>query len=205
MSQRSCFLFAAGAGMLFGATPSFASLSWPSDELVAQGAAKHCADAAAAAQTDNHATDADVAKCTKAMRLADFDSDRAAALSNRSLLNFERADYHAAIEDNMAALKLDGSLAEALVNRGAIYVEMHRPGDAAASFSRALTLAPPPGENIDFYRAKIYFDRAMAREDMGDLNGAYSDYAKASQLAPQWEQPKQQMARFSIARRKPTS
>jgi tetratricopeptide (TPR) repeat protein len=205
MSPRSCFLITIGAGMLFAATPSFASLSWPGDDLVALRAAKHCADAAAAAQADNNATDADVAKCTKAAKLADFDSDRAAALSNRSLLNFERADYNAAIADNTAALKLDDSLAEAVVNRGAIYAEMHRPSDAAASFSRALTLAPARAENINFYRAKIHFDRAMAREDMGDFNGAYADYAEASQLAPQWDQPKQEMARFSIARRKPIS
>ena len=203
MSLRSCFLITIGAGMMFAATPCFAS--WPTNELVAQGAAKHCADAAAAAQASNNATDADVAKCTKAATLADFDGDRAAALSNRSLLNFERADYNAAIADNTAALKLDDSIAEAVVNRGSIYLEMHRPGDAAASFSRALTLVPAHAENINSFRAKIHFDRAMAREDMGDLHGAYADYAMASQLAPQWDQPKQQMARFSIASRKPTS
>ena len=198
MSLRCCFLITVGAGMLFAATPSFASLSWPTNNLVAQGAAKHCANAAAAALADNNATDADVAKCTKAAKLADFDSDRAAAFSNRSLLNFERADYNAAIADSTVALKFDDRLVEALVNRGSSYLAMHRPGDAVADFSRALTLAPAHAE-------KIYFNRAMAREDMGDLNGAYADYAEASQLAPQWDQPKQQMARFSIARRKPIS
>jgi tetratricopeptide (TPR) repeat protein len=198
MSLRSCFLITVGAGMLFATTPSFASLSWPTNDLVAQGAVKHCADAAAAALAYNNATDADVAKCTKAAKLADFDSDRAVAFSNRSLLNFKRADYNAAIADSTAALKLDDSLVEALVNRGASYLEMHRPGDAEANFSRALTLAPAHAE-------KIYFNRAMAREDMGDRNGAYADYAEASKLAPQWDQPKQQMTRFSIVRRKPIS
>lgn len=205
MPLRSCFLITVSAGMLFAATPSFASLSWPSDDLVAQGATKHCADAVAAALANYKATDAEVAKCTKAAKLADFDGDRAAALSNRSLLNFVRTDYDAAMADNTAALKLDGSLAEAVVNRGAIYLEMHRPSDAAANFSRALTLAPANAEKIHFYQAKIYFDRAMAREDMGDLKGAYADYAEASRLAPQWDQPKQEMSRFSIISRKPIS
>jgi tetratricopeptide (TPR) repeat protein len=198
MSLRSCFLITVGAGMLFAPTPSFASLSWPTNNLVAQGAAKHCAYAAAAALADNNATDADVAKCTKAAKLADFDSDRAAALSNRSLLNFERADYNAAIADSTAALKLDDRLVEALVNRGSSYLAMHRPGDAEANFSRALRLAPVHAE-------KIYFNRAMAREDMGDPNGAYADFVEASKLAPQWDQPKQQMSRFSIVRRKPVN
>jgi tetratricopeptide (TPR) repeat protein len=205
MSLKSYFLITIGAGMMFAATPCFASLSWPTNDQVARRAAEHCADAAVAAQANNNATDADVAKCTKAATLADFDSERAAALSNRSVLNFERADYNAAMADNTAALKLDDRIAEAVVNRGSIYLEMHRPGDAAASFSHALALVPAHAENINFYQAKIHFDRAMAREDMGDFHGAYADYAMASQLAPQWDEPKQQMARFSIASRKPTS
>jgi hypothetical protein len=45
----------------------------------------------------------------------------------------------------------------------------------------------------------------MAREDMGDRNGAYADYAEASRLAPQWDLPKQQMTRFTIVRGKPMS
>lgn len=197
MSLKSCFLITAAAGMLF-ATPSFASLSWPTNNQVAQGAAKHCANAAAAALAGNNATDADVAKCTRAAALADFNVDRAAALSNRSALNFVRADYTAAIADSTAALKLDDRLVEALVNRGSSYLKMRRPSDAEASFGRALRLAPAHAE-------KIYFNRAMAREDSGDLNGAYADYAEASRLAPQWDQPRLQMSRFSIVRRKPMS
>lgn len=205
MSLKSCLLIAAGAGVMFAATPAFASPSWSTHELASQGAANRCARASASAQARDNATDADLALCTKAVKLADFDSDRAVALNNRSLLNFVRADYNAAIADNAAALKLDDSLAEAVVNRGAIYVQMHRAADAAASFSRALTLTPVYAESISFYRAQIHFDRAMAREDMGDLKGAYADYAEASRLAPQWDQPKQQMGRFSIASRKPVS
>ena len=198
MSLRSCLSIAVSAGVLLAATPSFASLSWPTNDLAAQRAAKHCADAAAVAISDRNVTDADLAKCTKAVELAGFKDDRAAAFSNRSALNFQRANYNAAIEDSTAALNLDSGLVEALVNRGASYLKLHRPSDAEANFSRALTLAPA-------YAAKIHFNRAMAREDMGDRNGAYADYARAAQLAPQWDQPRQQMARFTIVRGKPIS
>ena len=198
MSLRFCLSVTVGAGMLLAATPSFASLTWPTADLATQGAAKHCADAATVAIADKNVTDADVAKCTKAAALAGFNGDRAAAFSNRSALNFQRANYNAAIEDSTAALKLDDRLVEALVNRGASYLKLHRPSDAEANFSRALTLAPA-------YAAKIYFNRAMAREDMGDRNGAYADYARASRLAPQWDLPKQQMTRFTIVRGKPIS
>ena len=122
MSLKSCLLITVGAGMMFAATPCLASLTWPSDDPVGRRVSKQCADAAAVAQANSNVTDADVAKCTKAATLAGFDSDRAAALSNRSVLNFERADYNAAMADNTAALKLDGRIAEAVVNRGSIYL-----------------------------------------------------------------------------------
>ena len=198
MSLRSCLSITIGAGMLFAATPSFASLTWPTNDLAAQGAAKHCADAAAVAIADKNVTDADVAKCTRAAELVGFDGDRAAAFSNRSVLNIQRADYTAAIADSTAALKFDGRLVEAVVNRGAAYLAMHRAGEAVADFDRALTMTPVHAE-------KIYFNRAMAREDMGDLKGAYADYARAAQLAPKWDQPKQQMNRFTIRDRRPIS
>jgi tetratricopeptide (TPR) repeat protein len=203
MFLKSCLLITVGAGMMLAATPSFAS--WPIHDLAVRSAADHCAKAAAAAQVNSNATDADVAQCTKAAELADLASDRAMALSNRSLLNFERADYNAALADNTAAMQINDRIAEVLVNRGAIYLGTHHASEAAASFSRALTLAPEQAGYTSSDRAKIHFDLAMAREDMNDLKGAYVEYATASQLAPQWDLPKQQMARFSIASRKPTS
>jgi tetratricopeptide (TPR) repeat protein len=197
MSLKSCFVITVGAGMLF-ATPSFASLSWPTNNRVAEAAGRHCAAAASAALASKTVTEADVAKCTKAADLAGFDVDRAAALSNRSLLSYVRADYNAAIEDSTAAIALDRGLVEAMVNRGASYLKLRRPSEAEANFSRALSLAPANA-------AKVHFNRAMAREDMGDRNGAYADYARAARLAPQWDLPKQQMNRFTIVRGKPMS
>ena len=37
------------------------------------------------------------------------------------------------------------------------------------------------------------------------LNGAYADYVQAAKLAPQWDQPRHEMTRFTIMRQKPTS
>ena len=89
-------------------------------------------------------------------------------------------------------------MAEAIVNRGSIFLVQHRPQAAAANFERALMFNPAHPE-------KVYFNRALAREEMGDLSGAYADYAEAAKLAPQWEQPKREMIRFTIVRQKPTS
>jgi tetratricopeptide (TPR) repeat protein len=197
MSLKSCLMMSIGAAMVFAATPSFAS-SWPTNDLVSQSAFNRCADAVTAALANDNATEAGLAKCTKAADLAELNSGRAAALSNRSVLNFQRADYNAAISDSTAALKIDGRLVEAVMNRGAAYLAMHRAGEAVADFDQALTMAPVHVE-------KVYFNRAMAREDMGDLKGAYADYARAARLAPLWDQPKQQMNRFTIRDRRPIS
>jgi len=187
-----------GAAMVIAATPSFAAMSWPKNDLVSRGAFERCADAVADAMANDNATEAGVATCTKAAELAELNTGRAAALSNRGVLNFQRANYNAAIADSTAALRIDGRLVEALVNRGAAYLAIHRAGEAKVDFDRALTMAPVHAE-------KIYFNRAMAREDVGDLKGAYADYARAAQLAPQWDLPKQQMKRFTIRDRRPTS
>src|SRR5207302_1132589 len=80
-----------------------------------------------------------------------------------------------------------------VVNRGVALLLTHKSNEAAADFTRALTLNPAG-------QAKIYFNRAMAREDAGDLRGAYRDYRQASQIDPKWDRPKQELARFTVGR-----
>lgn len=198
MSLKSSLFMSISAALMIASSPSFAALSWPTNQQVSQAAFKRCAVAVSNALANDNATDADVAKCTKAADLAELNSGRAAALSNRSVLNFQRANYNAAIADSTAALSIDPRLIEAVVNRGAAYLAMHRPGEALPDFNHALTLSPAHAE-------KIYFNRAMAREDTGDLKGAYADYARAAKLAPGWDQPRQQMNRFTIRDLRPIS
>jgi tetratricopeptide (TPR) repeat protein len=198
MSLKSCLSITAGVVMLIAAAPAFAVTSWPSASLLASGTADACAAASAATQESGQAADAALANCTMAVKLAISDSARAEVLNNRSVLLYARGEYGAALADNTAALKINDRMAEAIVNRGSIFLIQHRPQAAAANFDRALSFNPAHPE-------KVYFNRALAREDMGDLNGAYADYAQASKLAPQWEQPKREMTRFTIVRQKPTS
>lgn len=197
MSLKSCLMMSIGAVMVIASTPSFAA-SWPTRDLASQAAFQRCSDAVAASVADDNATEAGLAKCTRAADLAELKSGRAAAIANRGVLNFQRANYDAAITDSTAALNIDGRLVEALVNRGAAYLAMHRAGEAAADFDRALAMAPVHAE-------KVYFNRAMAREDKGDMKGAYADYARAAALAPGWDLPRQQMIRFTIRDRRPIS
>jgi tetratricopeptide (TPR) repeat protein len=198
MSLKSCFSLSVGVALLLGAAPAFAAAKWQSSSVLATGMADSCAAASDAAQEGSRATDAALANCTLAVKLAYYDKARAEVLNNRSLLHYVRGEYDAALADNTAALKLNDQMAEAIVNRGSIFLVQHRPQAAAANFERALTFNPAHAE-------KVYFNRAMAREEMGDLNGAYADYAQAAKFAPQWEQPKREMMRFNIVRQKPMS
>ena len=198
MSLKSCLSVSAGALLLLAARPAFAATSWPSTDLLASGTADSCAAASAAAQENGSVTDTNLANCSLAIKLANYDRGRAEALNNRSVLHYARGEYDAALADNTAALRLDDRLAEAIVNRGSIFLVQHRPQAAVANFDRALTFNPAHPE-------KVYFNRAMAREDVGDVNGAYADYAQAAKLDPQWDQPKREMARFTIVRQKPMS
>jgi tetratricopeptide (TPR) repeat protein len=122
----------------------------------------------------------------------------AAAYINRGLLHLMRSEFDKAVADSNVALALDSNLPEAAINRGAALLQTHRPADAAADFTHALEFAPAHLE-------RVYFDRAMAREDMGDIKGAYADYRQASLLNPQWDKPRRELARFKVVLAKPVS
>ena len=165
----------------------------------AQNAAYMCAAAAASAQIRNTATDHDLAACTMAVRLNGENGIRvAAALTNLGVMHLARGEYDAAIADSDAALSLDGKLGEAMVNRGVALQMLGRSKEAAADLTRALDLNPAHME-------VVYFNRAMALEDTGDLHGAYLDYRKAAELVPSWDRPRKELARFTVVRSTPTS
>src|SRR4029078_5293067 len=155
MSLKSFVSLSLGAVMLLGAAPAFAGTKWPSGSLFATGMADSCAAAGDAAQESGRTTDAALADCTLAVKLAYYDKARAEVLNNRSVLHYVRGEYETALADNTAALKSDDQMAEAIVNRGSIFLVQHRPQAAAANFDRALTFNPVRPE-------RVYFNRAMA-------------------------------------------
>jgi tetratricopeptide (TPR) repeat protein len=101
-------------------------------------------------------------------------------------------NYDAVRADSEAAIRVKPSLPQAHINLGIALSAEKRNKEAGQAFTDALALNPSHPEII-------YFDRAMAREDDSDMKGAYLDYRKAAQLAPTWDTPKQQLARFTVA------
>ncbi|HXJ00572.1 MAG TPA: tetratricopeptide repeat protein [Micropepsaceae bacterium] len=201
MSVRASFVAASAGLMLSVSIPAAFAVSPPAQHFFAEGnAGRSCALAAAASENGAAATDRDLASCTAAIELTrrNMANGYAEALTNRGVLHLVRSEYDDAIADSTAALRIDTNLAEARVNRGIALMHRHQLKDAIEDFTTALRVAPAHAEIV-------YLNRAMAREDSGDLTGAYLDYRTAGELNPGWDRPKQELSRFTVVPKKPIS
>jgi tetratricopeptide (TPR) repeat protein len=116
---------------------------------------------------------------------------QAGSYNNRGVLLFDAGMLEEALRDFDQAIAVQGDLAAAHVNRGYTLIAMQRWGDSIPSFDRGIELgAPEP--------ARAHFNRAVAHEEAGHIREAYQDYLKASELNPLWEEPKRELARFSV-------
>jgi tetratricopeptide (TPR) repeat protein len=154
---------------------------------------QQCSDFAARAGAGEVVAKWSVKMCDQAVdRAKGVRDELAAAYVNRSVLHLAFEQYDAALADSDAAIQITAGIPQAHINRGIALSAEKRSKEAGQAFTDALALNPSHPEIV-------YFDRAMAREDDGDMKGAYLDYRKAAQLAPTWDTPKQQLARFTVA------
>lgn len=156
--------------------------------VIGGGAAKDCADAAINGRADASS----VTTCTVAIETETLSfRDRARTYVNRGVLQMRQRNFVGAVDDFDEASKIDPNLGEAFVNRGAAYVGTSRYGEGLSQIDQGLALGVKDPE-------KAYFNRAVANESLGDLTAAYRDFSKAAELAPAWDAPKNELARFSI-------
>lgn len=121
--------------------------------------------------------------------------DRAATLVNRGIVYMYARDMDRAIADYQAAIRMDPNLAEAHVNHGIAL--LHKGGadrDAIAALTKGLAMNPSRPE-VAFYT------RAVAHELIGNVREAYEDYQAAAAAKPEWQEPAEQLKRFSIEKR----
>jgi Tfp pilus assembly protein PilF len=121
--------------------------------------------------------------------------DRAVSHNNRGVVQLTMlGEAGSARADFEAAARLAPELGESYANRGAALVAEERFDEAVAEIEKGLAqgLAEP---------WKAYFNRALARENKGDIRGAYADYTKALELKPGWPLAQTQLARFAVRRR----
>jgi len=163
--------------------------------VLGQGIAQNCYRAA----EFNTDADAGIADCTTALNEeALTQTDRAATYVNRGILRARNGDADAALADYDNGLRINPQLAEGYVDRGATYIAMKRYQDALTDIDKGLSLGTKKA-----YIA--YYDRAIAREALGDIKGAYEDYKQAVELAPDFALAIQQLKRFKVVRKPATN
>jgi tetratricopeptide (TPR) repeat protein len=130
--------------------------------------------------------------CTQAIREeAMTRTNRAATFVNRGVLRMRNGRYDQALSDYAEALQIDATLGAAHLNAGAAHIYKKDFGAALAPLNEAIRL-----NSTDIFAA--YYNRAIARENTGDLPGAYADFQKSLELNPGWDLAQNQLKRFSV-------
>ncbi|MEI9963608.1 MAG: hypothetical protein WDM92_01760 [Caulobacteraceae bacterium] len=152
------------------------------------GLAGRCSTEARLGRHDDAAIDL----CTRALAAESLtERDRAGTYVNRGamhLLNKENAQAH---DDFAQAVRIDPQLGEAHVGEGGYLISQQRYREAEAEISRGLDLATEQPE-------KAYYFRGIARWGQDDYKGAYLDFKHAVALKPDWADPKEQLAYFTV-------
>jgi Tfp pilus assembly protein PilF len=177
---------AAGAGLLAVGAAHAQAVT-----VLGGGMAKQCSDAALSGESDLRFEEA----CNTALAVEALDlRDRAGTYVNRGVLKLRRKEFGSAMFDFNRAVELKPDIGEAYVNRGAALVGSRRYAEGLADLNKALEMGVQEPE-------KAYYNRALAFEGLDNMKAAYFDYQKAIELKPDWEMPRQELARFTVERR----
>ena len=117
--------------------------------------------------------------------------NRAATYVNRGVLRMRQGNYSDALEDYTKALDIQPDMGAAFLNKGAALIYRKDFDLALAALNRAIDLESP-----DLFAA--HYNRAIARENTGDVPGAYDDFVTALELKPGWDLAERQLTRFSV-------
>jgi tetratricopeptide (TPR) repeat protein len=137
----------------------------------------------------------DVRRCDDALlREALSGYEVVATHVNRGILRLRRGQIDGAIADFDRAIALDPDQPEAYLNKGAALLRRENAAEALTLFSSAL-------DRNTSRPAIAHYGRAIANENLGNLNAAYRDYTAASRMAPEWREPQLELARFRVVSR----
>jgi len=110
---------------------------------------------------------------------------------NRGILRSRLGDLEGAMTDFDAALAIDPNQPEAYLNKGVALIRKDNPDAALPLFTIAL-------EKKTRRPALAYYGRGIAHEELGNIKSAYADYKRAVAEAPNWKEPKRDLARFVV-------
>jgi tetratricopeptide (TPR) repeat protein len=124
-------------------------------------------------------------------------SDRAATFINRGILKSRNDDPNGALDDYNRGLAIGPNLGEGYVDRGAVMILFQRYDEALKDIDKGIGMGAKKPEIA-------YYDRAIVDEALGNVRGAYEDYKKAVELAPDFTLAADQLSRFKVVMRKRT-
>lgn len=131
--------------------------------------------------------------CTRALELeAMSPSNRAATYTNRGVLQMRAGLYEKALSDYDRAKRIRPDTGETYLNEGAAYIFLNEYDQAIQSLNQAIAL-----DSSDLHAA--YYNRALAKEKLNDVEGAYYDFRKALELKPDWDLAQWQLSRFEVS------
>jgi tetratricopeptide (TPR) repeat protein len=137
----------------------------------------------------------DVRRCDEALLHETLTAyETVATYVNRGILQLRRGGVEAAIGDFDRAIAMDANQPEAYLNKGAALLRRENAAEAMSLFTMAL-------ERNTTRPALAHYGRAIANETLGHLNAAYRDYTAASQIAPNWNEPRAELTRFRVISR----
>jgi tetratricopeptide (TPR) repeat protein len=132
------------------------------------------------------------ALCTRALELEALNLvNKAATYTNRGVLRMRQGDYDAALQDYAAAKRMKPGTGATWLNEGAAYIFKKDYNSALVSLEKAIEL-----NSEDLYAA--YYNRAIAKENTGDVQGAYYDFVKSKELNPEFAATDRQLSRFTV-------
>jgi tetratricopeptide (TPR) repeat protein len=117
--------------------------------------------------------------------------DLAGTYVNRGALYLAQHHWAWAHDDFQQALMIEPKLGEARVNLGAAEIGMRDNRQGVDDITAGLALGSQEPE-------KAYYNRALGYENLGDETHAYYDYVKASELKPDWVDPRNELVRFTV-------
>lgn len=173
------------AGLALAATPMASAQVM----VLGKGLGKECYDAVKYEKKSFRSAER---ICTEALTAGNLNyKNRSATFINRGILRMRYGQYDAALADYSSAERLRAEEGPLYLNRGAALIYKKDFDAALVDLNRAIEL-----ETQDIFAA--YYNRAIAKENTGDLQGAYFDFQKALELKPDFEQAKWQLDRFIV-------
>lgn len=181
MTVRMLFAIALGAAASFS-VPADAAVS-----VMGSGPAQLCFEAA-----DSGGSPFDyMSYCDQALAGTLSRADRAATFVNRGILKLDMNALDGASADFAAGLAIDDRLGEAYVNLGAVLIQRKQFAEAIVDITKGLALGTNEAQNA-------YYDRAVAYEATGNVQGAYDDYRHALAIAPNFTKASDELKRFKV-------